>query len=88
MAGSPSLEEEKPRDYQLQPLTEEECKLLIKTELLKHEVHKLKQQESKMEKDKQSKSGVGQHKRLAMGEKIALKKGGSVKKEKAKHKKK
>lgn len=39
-----------------------------------------------MAKDKQSKSGINQHKRLAMGQHIELKKGGKVDKSKAKKK--
>lgn len=37
-----------------------------------------------MAKDKQSTSGINQHKRLAMGEKVELKKGGKVSKPKKK----
>lgn len=66
-------------------LSDEETEALMEETRLELE-HQKQRKDKTMTKDKQSKSGVSQHKRLAMGEKIELKTGGKVGKSKAKKK--
>lgn len=71
---------EKLRDDELAALKVSAAKELEEIEL--------KKRKKKMAKDKQSESGVNRHKRMAMGEKIELKKGGIAEKKKTETKKK